>query len=36
VSLWNSPPVAWIGRIGLVAIAIVWSAELVRDAVEIL
>jgi hypothetical protein len=35
-SMWNSPPVAWIGRIGLVAIAIVWSAELVRDAVEIL
>jgi len=35
-SLWNSPPVAWIGRVGLVAIAIVWSTELVRDAVEIL
>lgn len=35
-SLWNSPPVAWIGRIGLGAIAIVWSTELVRDAVEIL
>jgi hypothetical protein len=35
-SLWNSPPVAWIGRVGLGAIAIVWSTELVRDAVEIL
>jgi hypothetical protein len=35
-SLWNSPPVAWIGRVGLVAIAVVWSTELVRDAVEIL
>jgi hypothetical protein len=35
-SLWNSPPVAWIGRVGLVAIAIAWSTQLVRDAVEIL
>jgi len=35
-SLWNSPPVAWIGRVGLVGIAIVWSTELVRDAAEIL
>ena len=35
-SLWNSPPVTWIGRVGLVAIAVVWSTELVRDAVEIL
>jgi hypothetical protein len=35
-TLWNSPSVAWIGRVGLGAIAIVWSTELVRDAVEIL
>jgi hypothetical protein len=35
-SRWNSPPVAWIGRVGLVAIAVVWSTQLVRDAVEIL
>jgi hypothetical protein len=35
-SLWNSPPVAWIGRVGLGAIAIVWSTELVRDTLEIL
>ena len=35
-SVWTSPPVAWIGRIGLVAIAIVWGAQLVRDVVEIL
>jgi hypothetical protein len=35
-SLWTSPPVAWIGQIGLLAIAIVWGAELVRDVAEIL
>jgi hypothetical protein len=35
-SLWNSPPVAWIGRVGLGAIAIAWGTELVRDALEIL
>jgi hypothetical protein len=35
-SVWTSPPVAWIGRIGLVAIGIVWGAELVRDLGEIL
>jgi hypothetical protein len=35
-SLWTSPPVAWIGRAALVAIAIVWSTELVRDVVEVL
>jgi hypothetical protein len=35
-SLWRSPAVAWIGRMGLVAIAIVWGAELLRDVAEIL
>jgi hypothetical protein len=35
-SRWNSPPVVWIGRVGLVAIAVVWSTQLVRDAVDIL
>ena len=35
-SLWTSPPVAWIGRAALVAIAIVWSTKLVRDVVEVL
>jgi hypothetical protein len=35
-SLWTSPAVALIGRIGLVAIAIVWGTQLVRDVAEIL
>jgi hypothetical protein len=35
-SVWTSPAFAWIGRIGLGAIAIVWGAELVRDVAEIL
>jgi hypothetical protein len=35
-SLWTSPPVAWIGRAGLVAVAILWGAALVRDVVEVL
>jgi hypothetical protein len=35
-SLWTSPAVVWIGRIGLVAIAIAWGAELLRDVAEIL
>jgi hypothetical protein len=35
-SLWTSPPVAWIGRAGLVAVAIVWGAALVRDVIEVL
>lgn len=35
-SLWASPPVAWIGRAGLVAVAILWGAALVRDVAEIL
>jgi len=35
-SLWTSPPVAWIGRAGLVTIAILWGAALIRDVAEIL
>ncbi len=35
-SLWTSPPVTWIGRTGLAAVAIVWGAALVRDVVEVL
>jgi len=35
-SLWTSPPVTWIGRVGLFAIAILWSAALLRDVVEVL
>jgi hypothetical protein len=35
-SLWTSPPVAWIGRAGLVAVAILWGAALVRDVIEVL
>src|SRR5512132_2838985 len=35
-SVWTSPAVAWIGRIVLVAIGILWGAALVRDVAEIL
>jgi hypothetical protein len=35
-SLWTSPSVTWIGRVGLVAVAIVWGAALVRDVFEVL
>lgn len=35
-SLWTSPPVTWIGRVGLVTVAIVWGAGLVTDVVEVL
>lgn len=35
-SLWTSPPVAWIGRAGLTAVAVVWGVALVRDVIEVL
>lgn len=35
-SLWTTPTITWIGRATLAVIAAVWSAELVRDAVEVL
>jgi hypothetical protein len=35
-ALWTSPLVTWIGRAGLVAIAIVWGTALVTDVAEIL
>ena len=35
-SVWTTPTITWIGRTTLVAIAALWSAELVRDTVEVL
>ena len=35
-ALWTSPPVAWIGRAGLTAVAVVWGVALVRDVIEVL
>jgi len=35
-ALWTSPPVVWIGRVGLMAVAIGWGVALVRDLIEVL
>ncbi|MEX0985192.1 MAG: hypothetical protein WD096_09100 [Actinomycetota bacterium] len=36
VAAWNSPPVAWLSRVVLIAVAAPALAEVVRDTAEVL